>query len=77
MQLLQVINLVGLAIGVLWTVIVPSVLVGGSTLQLAIRCGAVSWPPPNMTFRSWWRRSAQDAHRNHQQVRHAYSCAEV
>jgi len=55
MQLLHAFYLVGVVIGALWTVVVPAVLVGGSTLHVAIRWGAVSWPPPNTTFRSWWR----------------------
>jgi hypothetical protein len=77
MQLLQVIHLVGLAIGVLWTVVVPSVLVGSSALHIAIRTGAIAWPPPNTTFLSWWGRSSRAGHRKLQQVRHAYSCGNV
>jgi hypothetical protein len=77
MHLWQLGYVIGLAIALLWTVVMPGVIAVSSALHLIVRWNLVAWPPPNTTFVSWWRPPTPRPSTKIAQVGHAYSRATV
>jgi hypothetical protein len=71
---------IGFALAIVWTIVIPTIAVLSPALHLVIQWGLITWPPPNTTFSTFfseWRRRSPRPSTNNTQVRHAYSRATV
>jgi len=80
MQFLKVGYVIGGAIFVLWTMVMPGVVAVSAALHFLVRWNLVAWPPRNTTFSTFFfgrRRQPSRRSMKKAQVRHAYSRATV
>ena len=80
MQFFKVSYVIGFALTVVWTVVIPAIAVLSPTLHLLIQWGLLAWPPANTTFSTFFlrrRRTSPRGSMENTQVRPAYSRATV
>jgi len=77
MQFWKISYVIGFALAVVWTVVIPAIAVLSPALHLVIQWGLITWPQANTTFSTWWRRPSPRPSTTNTQVRHVYSRAAV